>query len=98
VRAPESVSITVDDVTTTRNLSSEAFGWATATETLGFAAAVHHFLDRRADRKPPLTSGRDAVATQRLLDRILRAAGLPTHEQEGRQWASHATKAAPQRA
>jgi virulence factor len=45
-----------------------------------------------------LTSGRDAVATQRLLDRILQAAGLPTHEQEGRQWASHATKAAPQRA
>ena len=85
-------------MTTTRNLSSEAFGWATATETLGFAAAVHHFLDRRADRQPPLTSGRDAVATQKLLDRILQAAGLPTHEQEGRQWASHATNAAPQRA
>ena len=46
VQAPESVSITVDGVTTTRNLSSEAYGWATATETLGFAEAVHHFLDR----------------------------------------------------
>ena len=77
VRAPESVSITVDGVTTTRNLSSEAFGWATATETLGFAEAVHHFLDRTADRRPPLTSGRDAVATQKLLDHILTAAGLP---------------------
>jgi virulence factor len=54
VRAPESVSITVDGVTTTRDLSSEAFGWATATETLGFAAAVHHFLDRRVDRGPAL--------------------------------------------
>ena len=43
VQAPESVSITVDGVTTTRNLSSEAFGWATATETLGFA-----------DSRPPL--------------------------------------------
>jgi virulence factor len=91
VQAPESVSITVDGVTTTRNLSSEAFGWATATETLGFAEAVHHFLDRIKDRRPPLTSGRDAVATQKLLDRILTSAGLPTHEQEGRQWASHAT-------
>ena len=30
VRAPESVAITIDGVTTTRNLSSEAFGWATA--------------------------------------------------------------------
>jgi virulence factor len=91
VRAPESVAITVEGATTVRDLSSEAFGWATATETLGFAAAVHHFLDRRADRRPPLTSGRDAVATQKLLDQILRSAGLPIHEQGGRQWASHAT-------
>jgi virulence factor len=93
VRAPESVSITVDGTTTSRELSAEAFGWATATETLGFAEAVHHFLDRIVDRQPPLTSGRDAVATQRLLDHILEAAGLPTREQEGRQWASHATNA-----
>ena len=91
VRAPESVSITVDGVTTARDLSSEAFGWATATETLGFAEAVHHFLDRLADRREPLTSGDDAVATQRLLERVLGAAGLPTIEQDGRQWASHAT-------
>lgn len=91
VQAPESVSITVDGVTTTRTLSSEAFGWATATDTLGFSAAVHHFLDRINDRQPPLTSGRDAVATQELLDHILSSAGLPTREQEGRQWASHAT-------
>ena len=96
VQAPESVSITVDGVTTTRSLSSEAFGWATATETLGFAQAVHHFLDRITDRRPPLTSGRDAVATQQLLEKILTAAGLPTHEQEGRQWASHATNPAGQ--
>ena len=92
---PESVSVTVDGVTTTRELSSEAYGWATATETLGFAEAVHHFLDRVSDRQPPLTSARDAVATQRLLDRILEAAGLPTEEQGGRQWASHATNTAP---
>lgn len=91
VQAPESVSITVDGVTTTRTLSSEAFGWATATDTLGFSAAVHHFLDRINDRRPPLTSGRDAVATQQLLETILTSAGLPTHEQQGRQWASHAT-------
>ncbi|WP_406034236.1 Gfo/Idh/MocA family oxidoreductase [Nocardioides sp. NBC_00163] len=91
VRAPESVSIAVGGTTTRRELSAEAFGWATATETLGFAEAVHHFLDRISDRQAPLTSGRDAVATQRLLDQILEAAGLPTREQEGRRWASHAT-------
>ncbi|QDG66845.1 Gfo/Idh/MocA family oxidoreductase [Pseudarthrobacter sp. NIBRBAC000502772] len=90
VRAPETVSTTVKGVTTSRELSAEAYGWATATDTLGFSAAVHHFLDRVADRAQPLTSGREAVHTQRLLDRILAAAGLPTEEQAGREWASHA--------
>jgi len=90
IRAPETVSTTVKGVTTSRELSAEAFGWATATDTLGFSAAVHHFLDRVADRAQPLTSGREAVHTQRLLDRILAASGLPTEEQAGREWASHA--------
>ena len=90
VRAPETVSTTVKGVTTSRELSAEAYGWATATDTLGFSAAVHHFLDRVADRTQPLTSGREAVHTQRLLDRILAASGLPTEEQAGREWASHA--------
>ncbi len=90
VRAPETVSATINGVTTSRELSAEAYGWATATDTLGFSAAVHHFLDRVADRAQPLTSGREAVRTQRLLDQILAAAGLPTEEQAGREWASHA--------
>lgn len=93
VRAPESVSTTINGVTTSRELSAEAYGWATATDTLGFSAAVHHFLDRMADRAQPLTSGREAVRTQRLLDQILAAAGLPTEEQTGREWASHAVNA-----
>ena len=93
VRAPETVSTTINGVTTSRDLSAEAYGWATATDTLGFSAAVHHFLDRVADRNQPLTSGREAVRTQRLLDQILAAAGLPTEEQTGREWASHAVNA-----
>ncbi|BCW40377.1 virulence factor MviM [Arthrobacter sp. StoSoilB3] len=93
VRAPETVSTTINGVTTSRELSAEAYGWATATDTLGFSAAVHHFLDRVADRAQPLTSGREAVRTQRLLDQILAEAGLPTEEQTGREWASHAVNA-----
>jgi virulence factor len=73
-------------------MSPEAFGWATATQTFGFAGAVHHFLDRVRDRGEPLTSGADAVKTQLLLDRILAVAGLPTDEQPGRVWSSHAKK------
>ena len=92
VVAPDRVSISRPAGTTVREMSSEAFGWATATQTFGFADAVHHFLDRVRDRAQPLTSGADAVQTQVLLDRILSAAGLPTQEQPGRTWSSHATK------
>ncbi|QJU56328.1 Gfo/Idh/MocA family oxidoreductase (plasmid) [Herbiconiux sp. KACC 21604] len=92
VTAPDRVAITRESGTLVREMSPEAFGWATATQTFGFAGAVHHFLDRVRDRQQPLTSGREAAKTQHLLDRILRAAGLPTEEQPGREWSSHAKK------
>jgi virulence factor len=90
VIAPDTVAITADGVRTVRSMSPEAFGWATATETFGFADAVRHFLDRVQDRQKPLTSGWEAVKTQQLLDQILAEAGLPTEEQEGRTWSSKA--------
>lgn len=92
ITAPDRVTITRAGVSTVREMSPEAFGWATATQTFGFAGAVHHFLDRVRDRQQPLTSGAEAAKTQRLLDRILSAAGLPTEEQPGREWTSHAKK------
>ncbi|MCM6761650.1 Gfo/Idh/MocA family oxidoreductase [Rathayibacter sp. ZW T2_19] len=92
VVAPDRLSLTREGTTTVREMSPEAFGWATATQTFGFAGAVHHFLDRVRDRQEPLTSGADAAKTQLLLDRILSAAGLPIEEQVGREWSSHAKK------
>ena len=92
ISAPDGVSITRENRTIVREMSAEAFGWATATQTFGFAGAVHHFLDRVRDRREPLTSGTEAAKTQFLLDRILSAAGLPTEEQPGRVWTSHAKK------
>lgn len=92
ISAPDCVAITRNNETTVREMSAESFGWATATQTFGFAAAVHHFLDRVRDRREPLTSGAEAAKTQALLERILSAAGLPTEEQPGRVWASHAKK------
>lgn len=92
ITAPDRVAITRESATTVREMSPEAFGWATATQTFGFAGAVHHFLDRVRDRRQPLTSGAEAAKTQLLLDRILSAAGLPIEEQPGRVWASHAKK------
>src|SRR5690606_37475488 len=92
VAAPDRIAITRSGTTTSREMRAEAFGWATATETFGFRAAVDHFIDRVNDRAMPLTSGREAAETQLLLDRILAAAGLPTAEDPGRQWSSHAKK------
>ncbi|MBU2670202.1 Gfo/Idh/MocA family oxidoreductase [Actinoplanes bogorensis] len=92
IEAPDSVAITAGGVTTVRTMSAEAYGWSTATQTLGFAQAVGHFLDRVADREQPLTSGREALRTQELLDLILETAGLPTQEQPGREWTSHAQR------
>jgi len=92
ISAPDRVAITRNHETTVREMSAESFGWATATQTFGFAAAVHHFLDRVRDRREPLTSGAEAAKTQALLERVLAAAGLPTEEQPGRVWASHAKK------
>ncbi|MGV2985743.1 Gfo/Idh/MocA family protein [Microbacterium sp. AGC85] len=90
--APDRVTIARGTGTAVREMSPEAFGWATATNTFGFSGAVHHFLDRVRDRQQPLTSGAEAAKTQRLLDQILVTAGLPTEEQPGRVWNSHATK------
>jgi virulence factor len=92
ITAPDHVAITRDNTTMVREMSPEAFGWSTATQTFGFAAAVYHFLDRVRDRQEPLTSGSEAAKTQLLLERILFSAGLPTEEQEGRVWSSHAKK------
>jgi virulence factor len=92
ITAPDRVAITHHNETIVRDMSSEAFGWATATQTFGFAGAVSHFLDRVRDRREPLTSGLEAAQTQVLLERILSVAGLPTEEQPGRAWASHAKK------
>ncbi|MFV0463158.1 MAG: Gfo/Idh/MocA family protein [Nostocoides sp.] len=92
VQAPERLSVSRNGNTTTRDLSSEAFGWASATSTLGFRASVDHFIDCIREHRVPETSAREAAGTQALLDRILAAAGLPTQEQEGRQWTSHATR------
>jgi virulence factor len=92
VSAPDRVTIAKGSVKTVREMTPEAYGWATATHSFGFAGAVHHFLERVRDRQQPLTSGAEAAESQALLERILEASGLPIVEQEGRDWASHAQR------
>jgi len=89
IEAPDRLMISREGGTSLREMRNEAYGWSTATKSFGFARAVEHFIDRVRDRAEPLTSGREAALTQLLLDQILRAAGLPTEEDPGREWVSH---------
>lgn len=52
-------------------------GWCTVVDRLGFEGCLHHFFDCVKTRKQPLTSAEDAFKTHVLMDKILRAAGLP---------------------
>lgn len=80
VVAPDSVSITCGGTTQLIETRPRALGWAQATETMGFAAEVDHFLECVTTRRQPRTSGQDAVRTQRLVEKIIRVAGLPSDD------------------
>lgn len=92
VVSPENLAIDRDGETRLIEMRPRSYGWVEATNTLGFRQCVEHFLDRIRDRTQPLTNGRDAAKTQDLLDKILEAADLPTDEESGRQWESHAVE------
>jgi virulence factor len=52
-------------------------GWCTVVNRLGFENCIRHFFHCVKTRETPLTSAEDAFRTHELMDRILRAAGLP---------------------
>ncbi len=52
-------------------------GWCTVVNRLGFEGCVRHFIHCVRTREKPLTDAADAFRTHELMDRILRAAGLP---------------------
>lgn len=82
VIAPDSVSSAEDGMTQVIELRPRASGWQQATVALGFAAEIDHFIECVAERKEPLTSGRDAVLTQELTEQVIRLAGLPTTDRQ----------------
>ncbi|MBC7261541.1 MAG: Gfo/Idh/MocA family oxidoreductase, partial [Chloroflexi bacterium] len=52
-------------------------GWCTVVHRLGFEDCIKHFFHCVKTREKPLTNAEDAYKTHELMDRILRAAGLP---------------------
>lgn len=77
IKMPDSVTVTDGDEQHTTEMTPLAMGWAKSEDKLGFSYAIRHFLDCVKENKTPLTNAADAYKTHELLDRILRAAGLP---------------------
>ncbi len=77
VETPGSIRIVGTEHETTQNMTPLAKGWARVEDTLGFKPCVDHFIDCVQTRKTPLTSAEDAFLTHKLLNEILKAAGLP---------------------
>ena len=59
-----------------------ACGWAQVQDKMGFSQEVEHFFDCLKNNREPLTNGADSFKTQELMNRILKAAGLPDLEHE----------------
>jgi virulence factor len=83
VTAPDTVAVTEGGETRLVEMRPRAMGWAQATETMGFAPEVRHFISCVRERHRPVTDGHEAVRTQELVEEILRQAGLPLEDRAG---------------
>lgn len=84
VITPDSVAVTHKGETCTIEMRPRALGWVEATQTLGFAPEVKHFIECVRERRQPLTNGLEALRTQALVEEILRAANLPLEDDPNR--------------
>ncbi|CAI0765608.1 Virulence factor mviM homolog [Serratia entomophila] len=53
-------------------LEQPAPGWQTTLAQRGFEGAIRHFLDSVSNQSAPETSGEEAIAAQRVIERLLR--------------------------
>lgn len=77
IKMPDSVTVTDAQEQHKTAMTPLAMGWARSEDKLGFSYAIRHFIDCVKEDRVPLTNAVDAFKTHELLDRILRAAGLP---------------------
>ncbi|WP_156198688.1 Gfo/Idh/MocA family protein [Actinotalea caeni] len=82
VVAPDTVTVVRDGTSSEWHARTAAAGWPDLTVTAGFRGAIEHFLHCVRTGETPLTDGLEALRTQELTDRVLAAAGLPTHDRD----------------
>lgn len=80
VDCPDTVTIVDKDELHTTTMTPLAMGWAQVADKMGFRAEDEHFFDCLRTGKKPLTDGADAFKSHELMNRILKAAGLPDLE------------------
>lgn len=80
IQMPDAVTIVDGKSKHTTEMTPMAMGWAKSEDKLGFSYAIRHFIDCLKEDKTPMTNAQDAFETHRLLDKILRSAGLPGME------------------
>ena len=80
--APERVTVVDGRQSHEINLTPLAMGWASVQDHLGFRQEVEDFLRAVKEGGEVRTPARDALETHRLMNRILKAAGLPGMEND----------------
>lgn len=81
VNSPDTIKVVDKEQAHMTSLTPLAMGWAKVEDKLGFSAQDAHFFECLRTGTTPLTNAADAFKTHELMNRILKAAGLPDLEQ-----------------
>lgn len=74
---PHTYKVIYSDKEVGQSMTPLAKGWAEVIDILGFRPCIKHFIHCVQTREKPLTCAEDAFKTHKLMDEILRTAGLP---------------------
>jgi virulence factor len=80
VNCPDDITVVDNEQEHTRKLTPLHSGWATLEEKMGFRQEMAAFLDAVTGGIEPRTLASDSIKTHILLNRILKASGLPEME------------------
>ena len=84
MESPERYTVIYPDHEESKHMTPLHKGWANLIDMIGFRPCVRHFIDCVKTRSTPLTNAEDAYKTHRLMDAILKSAGLPDMSREWR--------------
>lgn len=81
VHCPDSITVVDQEQEHTRKMTPLRSGWATLEEKMGFRQELDAFINAVKQKSPIRTPGSDSIKTHILVNRVLKAAGLPEMNQ-----------------